>query len=272
MEYAPVFVYAVDRFPDLAAQEREFLPVGDLRNGPCLKVFLHLPEYPGGSEAGAPYHHAVDSISVEGAPGLLGRLDVAVAYDGDLNAWIRLHLSDECPVGLAGIHLRACAPVDGQGLYAAVLQPWREVGDDLVLAVPAQTGLDSDRNTDGIHHRLGDGQHLLRIAQHAGSGSFRGHFLHRASEVYVEYIGAGLLHYLRRLHHGLRLAAVYLYGHRALPVVDGQFAGSGVDVAHEGFGRHEFGVDHRRPLLAADKAEGRVGDVFHRCQHHGALS
>lgn len=52
-------------------------------------------------------------------------------------AWVAFHLTDECPVGLAGVHLTACAAVDGKSLYATVLELFGKVGDDEVVHVPA---------------------------------------------------------------------------------------------------------------------------------------
>ncbi len=271
VQYASVFVDAVDRFPYLSAQKRKLLLRSDYGQLAGLQIFLHLPEYPRGTKTCTPYHHAVYSIGIESMFCLLCSLYVAVADDRNLYAWVCFHLSDESPVGISGIHLRARAPMDCQRLYAAVLQARCKLGDYLVFAVPAEACLDCHRDVDCFHHSLCDGEHLFRIAQHSCSRTFSCHLLHRASEVDVEYVRARLLYNLCRLHHSLWFATIDLYCHGAFAVVDSEFAGCGIDVAHECLCRHEFRIDHRCPLLTAYQPERRVSDIFHRSQHHRTL-
>ena len=94
-------------------------------------------EYPGAAEAGAAYHDGIHAIAVEALAGALGGGDVAVAYDGDVHAGILLHGAYQRPVGLAGVHLCAGAPVDGEGPDAAVLQLFGKVDNDFMFGIPA---------------------------------------------------------------------------------------------------------------------------------------
>ena len=54
-----------------------------------------------------------------------------------MDARVLLHLADEGPVSLAGIHLCAGSAVDGQCLDAAVLQLFGEFADDKTVIVPS---------------------------------------------------------------------------------------------------------------------------------------
>ena len=91
--------------------------------------------------------------------GLLGGGDVAIADDGDMDAGIALHLTDEGPVGLASVHLCAGAPVDGEGCNTAVLQLLGKVGDDELLGVPAKSGFHCDGGFYCLHHLARDVEH-----------------------------------------------------------------------------------------------------------------
>ena len=176
---------------------------------------------------------------------------------------IALHLADEGPVGLAGVHLRAGAAVDGQGGDARVLQPFGKADDALGVLVPAQPRLDGDGDADGLDHGLGDAQQLGDVAQHAGSGALARNLFDGAAEVDVEQFGPGLFDNARRLDHGLHLAAVDLDAHGAFAAEDVQLAARAFDVANQGVGTDELGVHEVGAILLAERAEGHVGDVFH---------
>ena len=78
-------------------------------------------EYPRTSEGGATNHDGIDAIGVESLVGIVQRLDVAIANDGDMDARIALYFTDEGPIGIAGVHLTAGATMNGQCLNTAVL-------------------------------------------------------------------------------------------------------------------------------------------------------
>ena len=193
-----------------------------------------------------------------------------------MGMWMRgilLHLADERPVGLAGVHLRPGASVDGQGLDAAVLQLFGQGGDDAVSVVPSQAGLHGHgRIGYGIDHGPRDFQHQGNVLQHAGSGALAGHALHGAAEVDVENVGVSLLDYdLCCIAHGLDEATVNLYGHGALVGRHFKLFDAAVDVAHKGVRRHEFRIDHVGPHLPAEQTEADVRDVLHGRQKDGVL-
>ena len=143
--------------------------------------------------------------------------------DGDMDARVTLHLADERPVRLARVHLRARPAVDGQRLYAAVLQLLCQFRDDQLLEVPSQSRLHRHGQFHGVHHLARNLQHLGYVLQHACARPFARHLLHRTAEVQVDDVGPRLLHDPCRFHHRLHVAPVDLYAHWALHVADGQF-------------------------------------------------
>ena len=229
-------------------------------------------EYPGTAEGGAPYHHSIHPIGVEGSVGIRQRLDVAIADDGDVDARIPLHLTDECPVGVARVHLCSCASVDGQRLYAAVLQLFCQFGDNQLFGIPTQSRLYRDGQMDGIHHLACDFQHLGDILQHTCTSPFASHLLHGASEVQVYHVGTCLFHDSCSLHHCVHVASVNLNTHRSFLVGNSQFLNGRFHVAHQCLSRYEFRIDHRRPEPLAQQSESNVRHVLHRCQENRSFA
>ena len=229
-------------------------------------------EEPRTAKCGAANHHGIDTVLRKGSVGLLQRVNVAVANDGDMDARIALHLADESPVGLSCVHLRACPSVYCQCLDAAVLQLFGQCGDDELLLVPSQTGLHRDRQADGLYHLLGDFEHLGNVLQHTGTRTFASHFLHRTAKVEVNQVGAGLFYDFCRLDHGLYVTPIDLNAHRALFVADGQFLDGRLHIAYQCLGTDKLGIDHRGAKALAEQAETNVGDVFHRSQQDGLFA
>ena len=95
-----------------------------------IQIVAYLFKYPGAPEGGTTYHDSIHTVFVEGPFGFFRRGDVAIADDRDMDARIALHLANQRPVCLSCVHLTACAPVNGQGLDAAVLQLFGQRGDD----------------------------------------------------------------------------------------------------------------------------------------------
>ena len=157
-------------------------------------------------------------------------------------------------------------------LNATILKLFGQRRDDEMVAVPAQSGLHRHGNVDRLHHRPRDVEHEGHVLQHAGAGSLARHLLHGTAEIQVDDVGPCLFHTLGGLHHVLHRATIDLYPHGAFLVADGQFVDRGLDVAHQGLGRHELGVDHGRAETLAEHAESDVGDVLHGGQQQGAVA
>lgn len=65
-----------------------------------------------------------------------------------------------------------------------------------------------------------------------------------AAEVDVDNVGMDALYNLRGLNHRLDVAAVYLYAHGTLLVVDVHLSQCRLDTADDGIGGDELGVHH----------------------------
>ena len=53
--------------------------------------------------------------------------------------------------------------MDGQRLYAAVLQLFSQGGNDELFVIPSQAGLDGDGHLHGLYHLLGNLQQFGNI-------------------------------------------------------------------------------------------------------------
>ena len=135
---APAFVEQAHAVYDLPAQHVELPGRGEvLQRFAGFQIMFYFAEYPRAAEAGAAYHDGVHAVAFEALPGALGGGDVAVADDGDVHAGVAFHFTYQRPVGLAGVHLCAGAPVDGEGPDAAVLQLFGKVDNDFMFGIPA---------------------------------------------------------------------------------------------------------------------------------------
>ena len=236
-----------------------------------LEQVLDFLEYPRPSEGGTSHQDAIDARFLEALLGNLCRCDIAVADDGNVDARILLHLADQRPVGFSGVHLRTRAPMDGQCLDAAVLQLLSQCGDDLVLAVPAQTRLHGHRQMHGIDHGSCDFEHQWDVTQHSCTGTLARHALHGAAEIDVDDVRSCLFHNLCSLDHRRHIAPVDLDHHGALLFQHAQLLHRLVDAAYQGIGRHEFRIDHVSTEVTALQAKTHVGHILHRRQHHSPV-
>ena len=182
------------------------------------------------------------------------------------------HRADQTPIRFAGVHLAAGTAVNRQGGDAAVLQTFRQIDNDLRFMVPTQPGLHGHRNFHGIHHRFRNLQHQRNIPKHSGSGTLACDLLDRTTEIDVQYIRSCRLAKPCRLHHGIDIPSVYLYGYRTFLIANIQLPLCAVDAPYQGIARNEFGVHHIRPELLAQQSERRVGNILHRSQQHRVFS
>ena len=281
VEDAPVFVDALYALPHLLLEHVEFPAGRHGREGTrhdavdivrvAVQLVVYFLENPGTAKGGAANHHGIHAISLKRLARPLGGGDVAVADDGDAHPGIAFHLADERPVGLTGVHLRPGPAMDGQGLYAAVLQLFGQWHDDAVFHVPPQTGLGRHGHLHGIGHGTGYLEHTRDVLQQSRPGTFARHALHGATEVDVQHIGAGTFHHnLGGIAHGHGVFAVNLDGYGPFGVTHGEFFQTLVDHTHQRIGGHELRVDHGGTEAAAKQTETDVGNVLHGCQQHRA--
>ena len=270
MQDTAVFVYPLHRGDYLLLQYVHLFVQGE-------SAALQLAEYPRASECGTSHHYGIHTVAVETFAHTLLGADVAVSYDGDMHARIVLHLAYQCPVGLALIHLRTGAAVDGKGLYAHVLKTLCQVNDERravwevkARSIPPKASLYRDRGVgDSLHHGLGYLKKQGHVLEHAATSPLAGNLSDRTTEVEVQYIGMCLVnHYPGRLTHGIHVLAVDLYCHGALVLANLQFGKTLVDHAYEGIRTDKLGIHHGRPHLLAQQTETYVSDVLHGSQEY----
>ena len=196
-----------------------------------------------------------------------------------MHARVRLHGSDEGPVGFALVHLTAGPTVDRERPDACVLQAFRQLHDDSGLVVPAEPGLHGHRPADRLDDAPGDRHHLVRLPHHPGAGPPDGDLAHRAAEIDVDDIGpvpsdqfGSMVGHPGSLDHRVRIAAVDLDPHGSLRVRSHQLRIRLPGIPDQPFRRNELRVDHVRPLLPADLPEGSVRHVLHRRKQHRPLT
>lgn len=79
---------------------------------------------------------------------------------GDVQARIGLDACNHFPIGRAGVHLRTCASVHGDGGYAAILQGLGQVYNDAVVVIPSGAGFYGHRQVYCVHYCTGDFNHF----------------------------------------------------------------------------------------------------------------
>jgi hypothetical protein len=126
---------------------------------------LDFFKYPGTSYTGPAYHHCGNPAFVETAEANFSGINVAVADDGNMHPGIVADFGNQRPVGFAGIHLAAGAPVNTEGCDAAILQTLGQIDNYFGLLVPAQAGFDRHRNFYGIYHGACDFEHEGNVVQ-----------------------------------------------------------------------------------------------------------
>ena len=131
----------------------------------------------------------------------------------------------------------------------------------------ADSGVEMELQGIGGEYRIDDGfgdlQHLRYVFEQSSSGSFSGHFLHRAAEINIDKVGFGRLYDTCRISHRFGFPSVYLNGYRSLRIVNRQFACRRSDIAHQGIGVHKLRINTIRSVAFAKHAEGRIGNILH---------
>ena len=156
--------------------------------------------------------------------------------------------------------------MNGQCLYAAVLQLLCQVGDNQVFFVPAKACLHRHGRLHRLYHLASDVEHQRNIPQHTRTGTLPCHLLHRTAKVQVDDVGTCFFHNSRCLYHLRHVAPVDLYANRPLLVADGELANRRFHRAHQRLGRHKLGIDHSCPKPFAEHTKANIRDILHRCQ------
>ena len=195
--------------------------------------------------------------------GFFGRVDIAIAKDGDVDTGILFYPGDQGPVGLAFIKLGAGAAVDGQGLDAHVLQAFGHFFDIFRLVVPAQSGLYGHRQAGAFDHRRRQAGHQRHVFQYGGAGAFADHFFHGAAKIDVHQVGLDGIDDPGAHGHCFFVAAEDLDAERAFVFKEIQLLPAFDGIADQSFAGDEFAVHQIGAVLFADIPERGVAHVFH---------
>src|SRR5258708_22204798 len=120
-----------------------------------FKEVFDFLKNPGIADGGSSDHDTVHSISVLILKRFFGVIDISIAKYGNLYAGIRLHFSNQRPVGIAFIQLCAGSAMNGECLDACILKSLRNLFNIFRLVVPAEPGFDGHWQFRRIHNGLG---------------------------------------------------------------------------------------------------------------------
>ena len=199
--------------------------------------------------------------------GVLAGGDVAVGRHRDGDGL--LDRADDVPVGLAGVHLHAGAPVHRQGRRAGLLGHAGEGHGVDAAPVPALAELHRHRHADALAHRLDDARGALHIAHQGRAVPGLDDLAHGAAHVDIHDLRAGERQRQGRgLGHDLRLMAEDLHRGGMLPLRQvAESFGLFVPVAQGAGGDHLRG-GQGGALLPAEGAEGEIRHPRHGGQQH----
>ena len=238
---------------------------------PGIEVMPYFFEYPRMTICGPSYHNPVHAVALEGSLGLDGVGNIPITYYRYVHTGVLLDFAYEGPVCLSLVHLGTGAAVDGESLYAHILQPFGQLDNDFAVLIVTQAGLYGDWQFDGLDHGLSDCHQFVRLAKHSAPCAPTGDFLDRTAEVDVHKIGPVASCYLccaldhtGGFHHGLWNVTVNLQTYGCLEIIGAHFGNGFGSISNKAIGRDEFGIDHIRSILFAYPAESGVRDVFHR--------
>ena len=265
-EHGGAFAFGTLIFAEMTQNEFHTLFIFGFPARSPRPQILDLLKYPWIPDGGASDHDGVHAKPFLIGNRFLRTVDVAVPDDRDGHARVVLHLADERPVGLAAVLLRTRASMDGDCLYADILQPFRHLHDGFVRTLPPQTRLHGHRQIHGLDDCGSQRDHLGNVLQNGRPRSFADNLLDRAAPVDVDKIGMGLRRQLRRRNERLLGAAKDLHAIRTLllgeiHLTDAFFHRPGKRVRG-----NKLRNQHIRTELLAYTTERPVRHTLHRSQ------
>ena len=153
-----------------------------------------------------------------------------------------------------------------------ILQTFRHVINNNILAIPSQTSLCRHRNFHGLHDLFGHLHHQRYIPEHSRPSSFCRHPFHRTTKIYIDKIRLNLFNYFCRLDHGINKPPVNLYRHRTFILFYRQLLNRLVYRAHQCICRHEFRIEPVSPVTFTEFPKRGIGNLFHRGQNQRPIS
>ena len=70
-----------------------------------VEIESFATEDPRTAEGGPAYHHGIDTVGIKGCVGLVEGMNVTITYNRNMYARVALHFANQCPVGIACVHL-----------------------------------------------------------------------------------------------------------------------------------------------------------------------
>ena len=129
-----------------------------------IQIVAHFFKDPGLSKGCPANHDSIYAKTLESQFGFLGRSNVAVANDRNVDARIVFHLANQRPISISGVHLTARAAMDGQRLNTTILQLFGQFGDNKIVFIPSQACLHRYWRTHSFDHLSGNLQQKRYVA------------------------------------------------------------------------------------------------------------
>ena len=219
-------------------------------------------EQPRVAEAAAADHCQIGAGVAQDVRRVCAGKNVAVGDDGDRHG--ALDVADDVPVGAAGIHLHARAPVHGDGGRARLLAHLRKGHGVDVSAVPALAEFHGHGHIDGLDDRLDDSPGELGIAHERRTVAAADDLAHRAAHIDIQNVRTGVCQrHGRGLGHDLRLVAEDLHGGGVLVRRRPEQLLRFFIVIDQRLGAHHFRAGEGGALRAAQRAKRRIGHARH---------
>src|SRR5579859_2527461 len=227
-----------------------------------------LSEQPGIAEGTACDHDARACGMIAHGDDVLGRADVAVPDDWDVER--ADDFPDFVPVRRALIHLRARARMERQCLGTGVLATERDLHRVAQRFVPTAANLDRHRELRRLPHGTNDAAYQRHVLQATRAAVVADHFLHRTAEVDVDEIGLEQLrHHPGGRRHDGRVGSVDLDPDGPFDGLEAHLGEDALDAEGDTDRRDELGHNHVGPVSAADLPEWRLRHAGHGGQVEG---
>ena len=181
-------------------------------------------------------------------------------------------LTNDVPVGLAGVHLHPRAPVDGDGGGPRLLADLGKRHRVHAAAVPALAEFHRHRLIHSGADGLNDAPGQLRVPHKGRAVAGFDDLSHGAAHVDIQNIRPGSFQgHTGGLGHDLRLVAEDLYGAGVLVLGDIQQGFGLFIVVDQGLGADHLRGGEGRALLTADLPEGEIRHPGHGAQRQPPL-
>ena len=229
---------------------------------------LQSPFHPAkdlGVSLSAPGHHDEIGAPLQSSLGIFRGEHIPTGDHRDAQSLF--HPQNGIQIAFSRIHLLAGAAVDAHGIHAAGLGHTAEFHTGVLVCFIALAEFHCQRHLHRLAHGPDQFFRLRNVAHQGAALSVAGDLGHGAAHVDVHKIRPrNLQGQLGRLGADFRLRAEDLHAAGVFFRGDEQQLTAFFVLIKQGLGADHLGIASRRALLAADGAEGRVGDPGHGAQ------